>query len=89
MLIHLDDPARLRDLTDYLRASGCLVAAVSLTAIEAAPPPRSLVAAEAERELDSYLLLWRAGSPGPAPIVSDPDDPVAAGQERFSLAQVF
>ena len=89
MRIYLDDPARLRDLTDYLRTSGCLVTQAGPRAIEAAPPPRSLTAEEAERELDAYLLLWRAGNDGPDLIVSDPDDVDVVLRGRLSLAQVF
>ncbi len=89
MRIHLDDPARLRDLSDYLRASGCLVTAAGSSAIEASPPPRSLSAQEAERELESYLLLWRACTPGQDPIICATGDSAVEQQERVSLAQIF
>ncbi len=85
MHIHLDDPARARDLADYLRASGCLVAESGLGTIEASPPPSSLATDEAERELESYVLLWRASTGVDAVTTGDFDAPA----ERLSLAQLF
>jgi hypothetical protein len=63
MRIELDTRAAADALTDYLRRCACIVTYVGERIIEAAPPPRSQTAVQAEIELDAYLRVWEALNP--------------------------
>lgn len=63
MRVQLSDPARLRDLLDYLRAAECVADQANRDLVEVFVP-RAGNEDEARRALDVLLATWRAMNPG-------------------------